>query len=114
MKKQVEKFNQDVKGLSAVEILKKAKEIFKDEIVMASSLGAEDQLITHMIYEDNINITIFVLSNLIPGPIVDVIVIFFKYVPLAACGFDLRIAFTNTWAFSIIFSFEKETLPMLL
>ena len=63
MKKQAASFNQQVKDQSPVEILKKAKEIFNDEIIMASSLGAEDQLITDMIFKNNLSIPIFVLDT---------------------------------------------------
>jgi phosphoadenosine phosphosulfate reductase len=48
-KAQIKELNERCKGLSATEILNLALEIFKNKIALASSLGAEDQALTHMI-----------------------------------------------------------------
>jgi len=54
---------QQTAGLDPVEALKILAETFADEIVFSTSFGWEDQVITHMIFANNIPIKVFTLET---------------------------------------------------
>lgn len=60
---QIEKFRAELKGAKATEALQWAAEKFKGEIVFATSLGAEDQVITDLIARNKIDIPIATLDT---------------------------------------------------
>ena len=57
------KLQNELNGLSEVEVLKKVAAKYEGKIAFATSLGAEDQVITDMIARNNINIPIFTLDT---------------------------------------------------
>ena len=59
MSNEISTLNLNCKTKSPVEILKYLNDYFSGSIVMASSLGAEDQVITSMIHENKLDIPIF-------------------------------------------------------
>lgn len=63
MKEQIEKYNDLLKDASAEEILLWAATEFSGKLTFASSLGYEDQAITHMIATAKLNIPIFTLDT---------------------------------------------------
>ncbi|MGF7080672.1 phosphoadenylyl-sulfate reductase [Mucilaginibacter sp. UYCu711] len=58
-----ENIKQLTTGLDPVEALKKLAELFAGEIVFSTSFGWEDQVITHMIFTNNIPIKVFTLET---------------------------------------------------
>jgi phosphoadenosine phosphosulfate reductase len=63
MKERVTEYNELLKDASADEILNWAASEFSGKITFASSLGYEDQVITHMIATAKLNIPIFTLDT---------------------------------------------------
>lgn len=61
--KRIDEFNQFYATSSPEEILGAVARIFPDKIAFASSLGFEDQIITHMIRQQNLNMAIFTLDT---------------------------------------------------
>lgn len=59
----IESLNQQWAGLSAEEILKNALALFNDKITFASSLGAEDQVITYMLSKIDKSVNIITLDT---------------------------------------------------
>ncbi|MEO6851369.1 MAG: phosphoadenosine phosphosulfate reductase family protein, partial [Mucilaginibacter sp.] len=59
----IENIKQLTKGLEPVEALAALAEQFPGEIVFSTSFGWEDQVITHMIFENNLPIKIFTLET---------------------------------------------------
>ena len=53
----------ELNGLSAVQQLQWLAEQFKDKIVFSTSFGWEDQVITHLIFSNNIPIKVFTLET---------------------------------------------------
>lgn len=62
-KEQIEKLNAELRGKSSVEILNHVIELFKGRIIFASSLGAEDQVLTHMLINIDPEFRIFTLDT---------------------------------------------------
>lgn len=62
-KKNVDQLNEKSKGKSALEILKMVSAEFKQKIRFASSLGLEDQVITHMLAENQLPVKVFTLDT---------------------------------------------------
>lgn len=54
---------QDIIGLGPVEALTKLAELFPGEIVFSTSFGWEDQVISHMIFSNNLPIKVFTLET---------------------------------------------------
>lgn len=54
---------QETAGLNPVEALTLLSDIFRDEIVFSTSFGWEDQVITHMIFANNLPIKVFTLET---------------------------------------------------
>lgn len=63
MTDQINKLNEEWQGLPADEILKKCASLFGNRIAFASSLGYEDQVITHMIAANKLPISVFTLDT---------------------------------------------------
>ncbi|MES2375615.1 MAG: phosphoadenylyl-sulfate reductase [Bacteroidota bacterium] len=63
MNQSVENIKQLTAALDPVEALKKLAESFAGEIVFSTSFGWEDQVITHMIFTNNIAIKVFTLET---------------------------------------------------
>jgi phosphoadenosine phosphosulfate reductase len=63
MNQSAENIKQLTAGLDPVEALKKLAETFPGEIVFSTSFGWEDQVITHMIFTNNIPIKVFTLET---------------------------------------------------
>lgn len=63
MKEKIAVYNQQWKDASAIEILAGAAAEFPGKITFASSLGLEDQVITHMIATGALDISIFTLDT---------------------------------------------------
>ncbi|MBU0490088.1 MAG: phosphoadenylyl-sulfate reductase [Bacteroidetes bacterium] len=61
--KEIAELNKQAVGLAAEDILKLAEQIFPGKIIFANSLGAEDQVITHFIANNKLNIPIFTLDT---------------------------------------------------
>ena len=59
----VENIQQQTAGLDPVEALRLLSEQFKGEIVFSTSFGWEDQVITHMIFTNNLPIKVFTLET---------------------------------------------------
>lgn len=59
----LERLNQEASNASAQEILRMAVEQIEGKISFATSLGAEDQLLTQMIYEEQLPIDVFTLDT---------------------------------------------------
>jgi len=53
----------ETEGLNPVEALTLLSDIFHDEIVFSTSFGWEDQVITHMIFANNLPIKVFTLET---------------------------------------------------
>ncbi len=62
-KKTVDQLNEKLNGKKAVEILKFVSGEFKQKICFASSLGLEDQVITHLIADNQLPLEIFTLDT---------------------------------------------------
>ena len=62
-KKTVDQLNEKLKGKSALEILKMVSAEFKQKIRFASSMGVEDQVITHMIADNQLPVEVFTLDT---------------------------------------------------
>jgi len=58
-----ENIKKETEGLNPVEDLTLLSDIFHDEIVFSTSFGWEDQVITHMIFANNLPIKIFTLET---------------------------------------------------
>lgn len=58
-----EKVSQLITATDAVESLRQLAEAFPGEVVFSSSFSWEDQLITHLIFDNNININVFTLDT---------------------------------------------------
>lgn len=63
MSEVVENIKWETAGLGPVEALQKLANLYPGEIVFSSSFGWEDQVITHMIFANNIPIKIFTLET---------------------------------------------------
>jgi phosphoadenosine phosphosulfate reductase len=63
MSEHTENIKQLTAGLDPVEALTKLAETFPGEIIFSSSFGWEDQVITHMIFANNLPIKIFTLET---------------------------------------------------
>ena len=63
MSVEVENVKWETAGLGPVEALQKLADLYPNEIVFSSSFGWEDQVITHMIFANNIPIKIFTLET---------------------------------------------------
>ncbi|MDB5089449.1 MAG: phosphoadenosine phosphosulfate reductase, partial [Mucilaginibacter sp.] len=63
MSKLAEHIKQETAGLNPVEALTLLSDIFHDEIVFSTSFGWEDQVITHMIFTNNLPIKVFTLET---------------------------------------------------
>jgi phosphoadenosine phosphosulfate reductase len=59
----LDKLNQQASGKTILESLSLLAERFKDKIVFSSSLGLEDQVITHIIYSNNLPVNIFTIDT---------------------------------------------------
>ncbi len=62
-KKTADQLNEKLKGKSAAEILKFVSEEFRQKIRFASSMGVEDQVITHLIAENQLPVNVFTLDT---------------------------------------------------
>jgi phosphoadenosine phosphosulfate reductase len=62
-KDSIQLINKQLKGLSCLEILKFFSEYVDGKIVFGTSLGAEDQILTHIIATNNLDIEIFTLDT---------------------------------------------------
>jgi phosphoadenosine phosphosulfate reductase len=62
-KKNVDQLNEKLKGKSSLEILKMVSGEFEQKIRFASSMGLEDQVITHMIADNHLPIEVFTLDT---------------------------------------------------
>lgn len=60
---EVEKIQQELKDLSALEVLNYVFETYNDKVTFATSLGAEDQVLAHMISGINPEAKIFTLDT---------------------------------------------------
>src|SRR4030067_1389438 len=63
MKTLKEQLAEETKGYSAEELLKLVAERFGDKIALATSFGAEDQVLTDMLYRINNKPSIFTLDT---------------------------------------------------
>lgn len=63
MSKVIEHITQHTQGLGSVEALRNLSELFPGEIIFSTSFGWEDQVITHMIFSNNIPIKVFTLET---------------------------------------------------
>ena len=59
----IQKWRDEIEGLRPEDILSWAARHFTDKIVFSSSLGLEDQLLCHIIANENLNIPIFTLDT---------------------------------------------------
>lgn len=59
----IKSFNNEMKGKTSAEVISFFLEKYKDKIAFASSMGAEDQIITHLIAQINKPIKIFTLDT---------------------------------------------------
>lgn len=59
----INSLNKTLENLNALEILRFISENYKGSAVFSSSLGAEDQVITDMIFKENLGISIFTLDT---------------------------------------------------
>ncbi|PKP49848.1 MAG: phosphoadenylyl-sulfate reductase [Bacteroidetes bacterium HGW-Bacteroidetes-1] len=59
----INNLNEKWKNLSTVEILHQSYKIFNDNVAFSSSLGFEDQILTHLIAKHNPKISIFTLDT---------------------------------------------------
>ncbi|MFI5138703.1 MAG: phosphoadenylyl-sulfate reductase [Sphingobacteriales bacterium] len=57
------KIKKETEGLGAVEALSLLSDIFRDKIVFSTSFGWEDQVITHIIFANNLPIKVFTLET---------------------------------------------------
>jgi len=58
-----EKIKKETEGLGPVEALTLVSDIFRDKIVFSTSFGWEDQVITHIIFANNLPIKVFTLET---------------------------------------------------
>ncbi len=58
-----ENIKQHTSGLTPVDGLKKLVELFPGEVIFSTSFGWEDQVITHMIFTNNLPIKVFTLET---------------------------------------------------
>jgi phosphoadenosine phosphosulfate reductase len=63
MSKLTEHIKQQTMGLAPVEALRLLADIFPGKIVFSTSFGWEDQVITHMIFSNNIPVKVFTLET---------------------------------------------------
>ena len=63
MNKFAENIKKETEGLDPIEALTLLSDIFRDKIVFSTSFGWEDQVITHMIFANNLPIKIFTLET---------------------------------------------------
>ncbi|WP_259069661.1 phosphoadenylyl-sulfate reductase [Mucilaginibacter sp. X4EP1] len=63
MSELAEHIKKETSGLNPVEALTLLADIFPDEVVFSTSFGWEDQVITHMIFTNNLPIKIFTLET---------------------------------------------------
>ncbi|MBL7917906.1 MAG: phosphoadenosine phosphosulfate reductase family protein, partial [Bacteroidia bacterium] len=52
-----------IKNKSAEEILQTLSQISSESVVFSTSLGYEDQVLTHMMFSNNLNISVFTLDT---------------------------------------------------
>ena len=58
-----EKILQEIKGLGIVQSLEYLVKIFPDEVIFSTSFGWEDQVISHIIFKNNLPIKVFTLET---------------------------------------------------
>lgn len=63
MSSALENIQQHIKGLGPVEALSKLVELFPGEVIFSTSFGWEDQVISHMIFSNNLPIKVFTLET---------------------------------------------------
>lgn len=59
----LENIQQQVGGLGAIEALTKLAELYPGEVIFSTSFGWEDQVISHMIFANNLPIKVFTLET---------------------------------------------------
>ena len=59
----VDQLNEEINNLDSIEVLKLIANKFKDKIVFTTSFGYEDQVISDMIFKNNININVVTLDT---------------------------------------------------
>ncbi len=59
----IQRLNEELKGLDAAQVLKKLTQIVNDPIVFSTSFQLEDQIITHFIATEDLNIEIFTIDT---------------------------------------------------
>jgi len=63
MSSALENIQQHIQGLGPVEALSKLAELFPGEVIFSTSFGWEDQVISHMIFSNNLPIKVFTLET---------------------------------------------------
>lgn len=63
MKHIIEQFNAKVSTSSVIDLLKEIAELYPNQIVFTTSFGIEDQVITHLIFSNNIPIEVVTLET---------------------------------------------------
>jgi len=63
MSSALENIQQHIKGLGPVEALSKLVDLFPAEVIFSTSFGWEDQVISHMIFGNNLPIKVFTLET---------------------------------------------------
>ena len=60
---ELDELREELSGLEPAALLRKASERFGEAVTLASSLGAEDQVLTHMLAVNSIPIEVFTLDT---------------------------------------------------
>src|ERR1700755_2780977 len=63
MSKDINNIKQQIVGLEPVEALKRLSETYPGKVIFSTSFGWEDQVITHMIFANNLPIKVFTLET---------------------------------------------------
>ena len=63
LKHTVNELNEKIKGLDSVEALKFIADRYKNKIVFTTSFGYEDQVITDMIFKNDVDIKVVTLDT---------------------------------------------------
>ena len=63
MKTELEKIRRETEGYSASKLLADMASRFEGKIALASSMSAEDQVVTHMLHEHRLPVRIFTLDT---------------------------------------------------
>src|ERR1700747_2715986 len=61
--KQIENINKLIEGKTEIEAIKTLAESFPGKVVFSTSLGYEDQVITHFIFSNNLPVSVFTLDT---------------------------------------------------